>query len=290
MIIGEPLKRRHAVFLYSAQPTKGTPVTAATAVGIINPTVTMDGGLVDFFGLGSPDALFLQPGAAITRMSVAVTAFQDGAFIIRGKRASGSVPWNTVAIGVVDDAGTGHAFSFPDTKIGSMDLNAEAGGVLQGSIDLVSIGVMSEPTSLVAINLAKKPLMWYEGVVLRGGAAWEARSFRMSVNHNLDPKHVLYGVAPSSNKRAPKYLVEGNQVVAYETQRYARSAISMQADLITAATASFTFTDIAGGGTPNTLALSLAGSKQGEEEKSIGDDVVYRQSGRALTWDAVQTN
>ena len=32
MLIGEPLKRRHAVLLYSAQPTKGTPVVPATGV------------------------------------------------------------------------------------------------------------------------------------------------------------------------------------------------------------------------------------------------------------------
>lgn len=283
MLINEPLKRRHGVLLFSPQPTKGTPVTPATAVGICNPTARMDGGLIDLYGLGSPSALFFKPGEAISRLSINITAVQTSAFLLRAQRVTGSVPWNTIAIGVVDDAGVGHAWQLPDTKIDTMELTCEAGGLLQANFDLVSIGLLSEPTNLVAANLAAKPLEWEEGVILKGGAPYECQSIRISLNHNLDPKHVLYGTAPTANKRAPKYLVEGNEVITFETGRYAKTGINLQADTLAEFALVATFTDIAGGGSPNTISASLAAAKYGEEEIAIGDDILYRATGRAKT-------
>jgi hypothetical protein len=260
--IGEPLTGRHLVALYSSQVTKGTPVTPATSPGIVSFDVVNTADLRSIFGVGSPNALFLKPGINSVNWSINSAAIQTKAFLELAERASGILPYLTLGFGVDYDTGASWAWQVQDAKAGQLDVSLDAGGLLSGSISGIG-GLITVVTTLASANLSEAPLMSYEGVMLKGGAAYPVRSFRMSVNHNLTADTIIPGTAPASFKRGWSYLTEGREEVTGELTTFDRSQINHQADTISDFTLLLTCTDIAAGG--NAIAISVTGAKFGEE-------------------------
>lgn len=281
----EPMKGRHGVLLYSAQTLKGTAVTPATAVGLASVDRTSDSGMQGLWGLGSASALFFKPGVARVDFNISIAQLQTKAFLQQGVRASGVLPWFTLGVGFVPDSGAAYAAQIQDCKIHSIDFGAEAGGPVSCSFSGVG-GAITDLTTLAAANLTETPLWFYEGVMTKGGSAYEISGFRLSINHNVDVQSVIPGAAPSSFKRGWAYQTEGQEIITGEITRFTRSSISMQGDTISDFALSLAVTDIAGGATPNSLTLALAGAKFGAETQRMSPDgdIVWTTPFMAKTW------
>src|SRR5262245_14106793 len=225
-VAGEPLKRRHGILLYSAQPTKDTPVTPATAVGIASPRATSDSGMNNVFGLGSASILFMKPGLMQVPISITIDHFQEKTFLQRALRTSAVVPYSTIGLGYVDDAGTQFAWQMDNSKINTVDLAGDAGGAVTatfgGTGDLIT-----ELTTLTAAQLSAEPFKWYEALVTKAAAAFEVESWRVSVNHNITPQPAILGAAATTRKRSNKYFTEGYEDITGEFSRFAKSGISL---------------------------------------------------------------
>lgn len=279
MIAGQPLSAHHAVLLYSVQVEQGVPVTPATAFGIIEaPNETSQSGIRPFWSLGDDHFILAKPGVAQQTVNTGNVTLQNSDFLLNCcVRTNKSLPWITIGIGYKDDAGTMWAKQIPDCKVGQMEITWDAGGAdaapIIGSFTIESIGVVTEIATLSPANLSDQPLDQFEGVVTRGGAAHECQSFRLSVNQNLRKVTPLYGTAPVTGKRLPKYLKEGREEISGQVVRYAKSGINMQADTIASSTLAVALTDIAGAG--NTIGFSLATSYYTEEQIGLGEDILF---------------
>ena len=279
-----PLKRRHGVLLYSPQPVKDTPVTPATAVGMATPRATSDSGMNNVWGVGSASVLFMRPGLMQVPIAIPIDHLQPKAFLMRALRATISpfeVPMNTIAIGYVDDAAVKYQWQVDNFKIHSVDLAVEAGGPVTATFNGVGdlITVLSGGTGLSASNLAEEPYKWYDGLFTKDGAAYEAESFRVTVNHNFTPQPVLYGTAPTTRKRSIKYWTEGNEDITFEFVRFVQSGVSLQGDTIADADYVAAFTNGA-----NTMTIALTDAKPITEEIGIDEDLRWTVGSRAKTW------
>lgn len=281
----EPMKGRHGVLLYSAQSSKGTAVTPATAVGLASVDRTSDSGMTPVYGLGSPNALFFKPGVARVDFNISIAQLQTKAFLEQAVRTSGVLPYFTLGCGFDPDSGTSYAAQIQDCKIHSFDFAADQGGPASCSFTGVG-GAITDLTSLSAANLSETPLWFYEGVMLKGGSAYEINGIRVNVNHNVDVQSVIPGAAPSSFKRGWSYQTEGLEVVTGEITRFTRSSINLQGDTISDFALQIAFTDIAGGMTPNSLTLALADAKFGAETQRMSPDgdIVWTTPFMAKTW------
>ncbi len=266
----QPKKGRHGVLLYSAQGSQGTAVTPATAIGIGSVEVNNDADVRAIFGLGSASALFLKPGMTKVDFTLNLSEFQSKAFLAAvGVRSSGVLPYFTLGVGYVPDSGTKYAWQIQDCKCHSWDLRAERGGPVQLQLQGTG-GLVTNLTSLVAANLSQSPFMFYEGVVLKGGSAYELNSIRVAVNHNVDVQAVIPGTAPSTFKRGWSYQTEGREVITAEIERFLESTVNHQGDTLTDFAVSAAFTDIGGGG--NAMTLALANAVFGGETLSYSPD------------------
>jgi hypothetical protein len=230
----------------------------------------------EVYTIGQANALFLKPGIAKVPFSIPINQVQTSAFLLNCLRSSGVLPWLTLGFGFTDDSGTHYAWQVQDCKIDRLDVSLEAGQFLTATLNGTG-GAITNLTTLAAANLSQTPMMSYEAVLLKGGSAWESKQFRMSINNNVDVQSVIPGAAPSSNKRGWAYQTEGNQQVSGEITRFAKSAISMQADTLSGFAIALTCTDIAGGMSPNTLTFSISGAKFGSEKMatSPGGDFLF---------------
>lgn len=268
---GEPLKRRHGVALWKAQSVYGTAVTPDTAMGIVNFDVTSDAGMQSIYAIGGADPLFLKPGNAATPFTISINNMQTSALLLQGQRSSGVLPWITIALGFVDDAGTGYAWVVQDCKIATMDVALQAGAALTGSLSGTG-GLIAVSTALTAANLSPTPFWSYEAVLTKGGSAWESVGFRMTQSHSVTVDHIIPGVAPSSYKRGWRYQTEGDRVMTGELTRFAKSAIDLSASTISSFAMVLAMTDIIGGMTPNAISLTYSGVKFGSERLAMADD------------------
>lgn len=262
--VGEPLVGRHQACLYSAQVAQGTAVTPATSAGIVNFEMTSDADLRSIFNIGSPNAKFNKPGINRVNFSISNVAVQTKAILERAVRASGVLPWTTFGFGYDDDASTNYAFQVQDCKVGQLDLALDAGGLLTATLAGTG-GLITDLSTFTMAHLAQTPMMSYEGVFTKGGAAYILRNFRMSVNHNLSVDPVIAGAAPSTFKRGWKYITEGNEAITGEVTRFAKSSANLQANTLTDFAMVLTCTDIVGGMSPTTITITLTDAQWGSE-------------------------
>lgn len=283
----EVLLSRNAVVLMSAQTTWGTPVTPATAVGIVNFDVTSDTDLRDIYTLGKAGVHMFKPGFNQVDWSMNITWLQTKAFLQKAVRSSGALPLVTMGFGYRDDAATVYIWQVQDCKIGSFDLALEAGGPV--TADTTGIGrLITNLSAGSAAYLTEVPFLSYEAVLTKGGSAYESRRVRMAVDHHLQPTQVIHGTAPASLKRFFKYLPEGREEISFEIERFQKSAANLQADTLTDFAVSLAVTDIAGGGTPNAVTIALADAQFNDERLAASDDpdtpITFTTSGRAKTF------
>lgn len=230
---GQPLKGRHAVLLYSLQDVQGTAVTPATALGIATVDVQSTNNLQAIRGLGSAGALFLKEGGSAAVFNFTNIVLQTSDFLELAKRASGVLPWFTLAVGYTDDAGTSWAWQIQDCKADQISMSIEGDNngqaILTGSLSGTG-GAITEPTNLVQANLAQSPIGIYELTATRGGAGWECKRLEFSVNNNVAVDWTIRASAPGSNKRGWSYQTEGALEVTGSAARFAKSGINLQAD------------------------------------------------------------
>jgi hypothetical protein len=202
----QPHKGRHLFALYSVQGSgQGTATAAVTGIGIVSPSVTSDTDLRTVYGLGTPNALFLKPGLNSVPFSLPIQSVQSSAFLLAvAQRSSGVLPWWTLGIGFAPDSGTPYGWQVQDCKIGSYDLSLEAGGLLSATVNGTG-GLITALSAGAMSNIAADPLAWYEFSITRGGSAYDTvRSFRFSVNHNVDVQPTIRAKATSpSPGRSP---------------------------------------------------------------------------------------
>lgn len=263
-----PLKARHGALLYSAQTTQGTAVTPATAAGIVGYEVTSDADLRRIDTIGQAGALFFKPGVSRVDFDVPIEAVQTAAILQRAIRVSGEVPWTTFGFGYVEDSGTKYAWQVQDCKVNRLELRLEAGGLLTGSVSGTG-GLITDLTTLSPAQLTPTPFMSYEAVLTKDAAAWEAQSFQLTVDNQIEVQSMIPGTAPSSFKRGWSYQTEGPLEVSGEITRFVKSGVDLQADTLADFTLALTMTDIAGGGSPNSIAVSITGARFGSERLRI---------------------
>lgn len=274
-IAGEPLAGRHLFALYSVQSVKGTAVTPAVAMGLVDWDVTSEADLRRVFGLGSPNARFLKPGIVQVPFTVNITEVQTSALILQAQRSSGVLPWLTLGFGYVDDAGTVYGWQVADCKIHSLDVSLDAGQMLQATISGVGRAI-TDLSAGAAAHLTPKPLMSYEALLTKGGSPHESVSFRTTLNNSVEVQPVIPGATPSTPKRGWTYQTEGNIEIGGEITRFAKSGVNLQADTLTDFALALSVVDIAGGGSPNTVSLTYADMQWGAEQFTGSRDQGFR--------------
>lgn len=263
-IAGEPLVGRHAVALYSVQVSKGTPVTPATPVGVCPFRVTNEADLRRVLSIGAAAPILLKPGINQVPFTLPIQMVQEGTLLAQVIRSGGEPPWFTLGLGYRDDANARYAWQVQDCKLHSAEVSLEAGGVLSATLSGVG-GLITDLTTLIYSNTSDTPFMSYEAVLTKGGAAYESRSFRLQIENNVQVETVIPGTAPSTFKRGWSYQTAGPLFITGEVQRFARSAINLQADLISDFALQLACTDIAGGVGANAITFALTGVKFGSE-------------------------
>lgn len=260
----EPLAGRHMVALYSSQVSQGTGVTPATSPGIVTFNVTPDSDMRPVWTIGNAAVQFLKPGIAVTQWAVNVLGVQTKAVLALGARTSGTLPWITWGFGQDYDSGANDGRQIIDCKVGQMDIALDAGGLLTANLSGVG-GLATTITIAAMAHLSETPMMSYEAVLTVGGSAYIARSFRVSVNHNISVDARIHGAAPSTFKRGWSYQTEGQEEITGEITRFDWSGVGMHADTISDGAMVLTLTDIVGGLSPTTITLTFAGVKRGAE-------------------------
>lgn len=278
----EVLQGRHAVWAYSKQTVKGTPVTPATLIGISALRARSKSGQRAIPVLGAFTPQFIKPGGAAAEVSPSNIILQLKTFLSDCcvRDAAGQLAWFTLACGYRDDdtVPAKWAWQIQDCKVHQFDLGLEAGdggNPLEFGFQATG-GLITEVSTLAPVTDATNvPWAVYEAVLTKGGSPHEARSFRMTVNHNVSVKWVLAGAAPASFKRGWKYQVEGQQAIDGEVQRYVKSGINMQADTLSGSDLVLALTAIGGGG--NNMTVTCGTAQYGEEEiaAEIEGDIVY---------------
>lgn len=273
--MAEPYAGRHLFALWSAQVSKGTAVTPATAMGLVDWDVTSDTDLRTVHGLGTPNALFLKPGINKVDFSARITEVQTSAFALKGQRSSGVLPWITIGVGYVDDDATVYGWQVQDAKVHRVEFGLEAGGMLNATVSGVG-GAITDLSAGAAANLSQKPLMSYEAVLTKGGSAYESVGFSLTLDHNVDVQSVIPGSAPSSFKRGWSYQTEQNLGITGSITRFAKSSANLQADTLSDFAIVLTCTDIAGGMSPNVVSLTFANAQFGSEQFTGSRDGGFR--------------
>lgn len=267
----EVLLSRNAIILYSAQTTWGTPVTPATAVGIVSYDVTSDTDLRDIYSIGAAGVKFFKPGINSVDWNINITNLQTKAFLLKAVRASGALPLITLGFGYKDDAGTAYLWQVQDCKIGAFDLDVTAGNTIPVSTSGPG-RLITNLSAGTAAHLTAAPFFSYEAVFTKAAAAYESRRVRIAVDHHIQKINVVHGAAPSTLKRFPKYFPEGKEEVSGEIERFQKSAANLQADTLTDFAMSLVLTDIAGGCAPNAMTLATADTQWGSERQTASDD------------------
>jgi hypothetical protein len=165
-----------------------------------------------------------------------------------------------------------------DCKIGSYDLSLEAGGLLSATVNGTG-GLITALSAGAMSNIAADPLAWYEFSITRGGSAYDTvRSFRFSVNHNVDVQPTIRA-SPAAFKRGWDFQTEGNIAVTGEITRFIRSGVDLQANTQAGVAMVLAGVDIAGGGSPNSITATFAGVKLGAETFAgeIEGDLMWTQ-------------
>jgi hypothetical protein len=259
---GEPLGYRNGVVLYSAQSTKGTPVTPATAVGNARVYWTQKSGTHRYRGPGSANLTARKGGEAYTEFSLRFPALQSGAksLLQKATRTGGALPLVTLGLGYQDDQGSPNrsADQIQDCKIGSARLGIDASGG-HGPLwcDLSGIGgQIAALTTLAPATNNSAPFMSYEGVFTKAGSAYELRTFELGLEHHLSRDHVIPGAAPAAFQRGFKYLTEHAEVITGKLSRYQRSGVSVQAAAVSTFALQLALTSL---DDASTLTLALGG-------------------------------
>lgn len=236
--LGEPLGRRHAVVLYSAQVSYGTAVTPATACGVWNVNHSLRSSNISLRGPGSPNFVARKGGSTYTEWSMRTEALQTGAKTLLTKlaRSSGVLPLITLGFGYSDDQGTPNrdADQIQDCKIGNWSVGLDvSSGHAPLTAELSGVGgLVTALTSLAPATLTSTPWMSYEGAFTKGGSAYQLRSFTAQGNHNLSRDHVIPGSTPSTFVRGHSYLTEHDETITGTLTRYAKSGVSVQASTL----------------------------------------------------------
>ena len=270
-VAGEPLEGRHGVIAYSAQTVWGTAVTPATAVGICDIEDVEDADVREIQGLGQAGAQFLTLGELREEFNIQNFLPQGEEFLVKCIRASGVLPWLTLAIGYQDDAATPAKWTrqVQDCKVGQLEMTLESGGLFTSSASGVG-GLVTELTGVSGIapilDTTNQPFHWYEAVLTSGGSALEADSFRVSVNHNLRRKHPILGAAPGSGPlltapRLWKYLPEGRLQIAGEVATFGKMSTDLQANTQAGVSVVLTLTSK---GSSGVITITLTGTKFGQ--------------------------
>lgn len=237
--VGQPLELRHGVGLWSAQSTLGTAVTPATTIGPATFGHTKHSNNKSLRGPGSPNRYAVKGGMTLTEWQIRWDGVTAGAkaLLLKGVRASGIVPFVTLAFGYKDDAATKSADQIQDCKTGSWNLAYDAGSdhsPITGGMSGIG-GLITVLTSLSPALDATTPFYSYEAIGLLDTVAFEMEKFSINVNHNLKPYTAIRGAAAASFPRGPKYFCEGDEVITGVISRYVRIGIDPYADCPSAA-------------------------------------------------------
>lgn len=251
----EALRGRHGVLLYSVQTAQGTAVTPATAAGIGGYEVVIRNNPAPIHTIGQTAPVAIKPGLSVVEWTINLDNVQTVTLLNKAARTSGVLPFLTLGFGVDPDTGTSHAYQVQDCKVGRIELSIDAEGDLKATLSGIG-GAITDLTSLSAANLAGTPLKGYDVVLLRGGAAFEATSFSLSVDNDIKAHYALRGAAASSFKRGWSYLTEGKTAISGSIGRFTKSGIDLQAAATADDTLTATITDIGATGASVTCALT----------------------------------
>ena len=276
------LEGRNMVLLYSEQSIYGTAVTPATAVGICNFESDVPSGIEAVFGFDD-DALFIKEGIVIPTVRLSNLILQSKTFLDAiSTRTSGQLPWYTLGLGYLDDAGTMYARQLQDCKIGRWGLSLEAseqGGLLVvPSLEFTG----RKPTTLTSLaqaNLATAPWHFRECILTKGGAAFESDRFSVDVSESLRTKSTIPGAAPTAGEeRLYTYLKEGRRVISGEVTRAARHAVDTLGNPMSDFSTILAATQAGGGSAPNSMTVTIGGCKFGGAQQSGGPDEEFRET------------
>ncbi len=261
--LGEALRGRHAVLLYSVQGGQGTAVTPATAAGVCSYDVTVDSAPQEIYTIGQTGPLKIKPGQSIVNWSISIEAVQSITLLNQAARTAGLLPWLTLGFGVDPDTGASHAWQVQDCKVGRMEISAAPGEIVKCTLSGIG-GLIADLTSLSAAHLSPTPLSGYDVVMTTGSGAYEGTSWSVAVDNDLKAHYVLHGVAASTFKRGWSYLTEGKTAISGEIGRFTKSGIDLQAAAPADQTLTVTILDI--GGT-NSLTATLTGVQFGSDTR-----------------------
>jgi hypothetical protein len=252
--LGEPIGYRHAVVMYSAETVFGTAVLPATAAGIAKVSYTKHTSNTPFWGPGSADYVAKKGGSTYVSWSLRYDAIQSGikTLLAKAARVAGIVPPITLGFGYIDDDSPVNKAidQIPGAKIDTLELNLDASGghgPLSGSLSGIGFPP-TEVTTFTAATDVTDPFYSYEGVLTRAAAAYEVRSWSMTLANSLSRDHVIPGATPSTpRKRSHKYVTEHSRVISGEITRYQAAGVDVQADAISEVASVLTLTSLSAG-------------------------------------------
>lgn len=261
-----PYSHDQIIAAWCDQAAFGTAGAPDTAVGLVNPSVTTDADLREVFGIGGEGALFLREGVVNIPFELPLTALQDGELLTKVFDNAGAAQWLTFAFGV-DLGDTVAGWLVQDCRLSSFEVQVEGGSYLSGTLR----GFGRKRAALAAgtvATLAAEPFMCQDVILTKGGAAYEAKSFRLSVNRNLTPEQLIAGAARAAGEeRLWDVVRKGRLQISGEVSRYRESGIALTAKSL----AAFPMVLAAADGT-NTLTFTLAGVKFGSERFEGSDE------------------
>jgi hypothetical protein len=212
--MAKPLHASEGVLLYSTQSTQATAVTPASTLGIAEYNVTDDGDFRQFYTVGKKNLHKNKAGNAKVDWQVRLNGLGDRALLELGIRTSGLLPWITWGFGSDPNDASPEAWQVMDSKVDTMEVSLDGGGILSGSLQGIG-GAKTTLTTLTADPGTSNPFMSYEAICTLADAAFEVRSFQFTVNHNLTPDYPIRGMAVSDAQlRLFTHLMEGNEEIS----------------------------------------------------------------------------
>lgn len=267
------LHSRNGVALWSPQAAKGTAVTPATAVGMCGYNVTDDADVRHLFSIGQANLFKSKGGVAKVPFSLQIPRLQDKALLLRAVRdaTTKTLPYSTFGFGS-QDGSTSEAWQVQDCMLHQIDLSLEGNGsFLTASMQGVG-GIITVLSSLNPAFLAPTPFMTYEAVMTLGGAAFEVKGFRVSVNHNVNVEAMISGAARTAGQvRLWDYQTPGFEVIEGSVSVARVKSGSFQTDAIAAAqNLVLTLTDTADG--THTFTITLGNIDLGNQHRTMPEE------------------
>lgn len=260
------IQGRNVVGLWSAQGTKGVPVTPATAFGTAAVELDEDAGQENIRSIGSANVIEHAHNLTSTSWSSRIAQVQSKALMLKAVRSNGELPWITVGQGYKTDGSspTRWARQISDAKVGQLVVAVEFRGPLRAEFSGLGLKAATL-TSLNPANLSAKTFMWHQCILTKGGTSFPVRGFTSTINHNLEYDGAVPGEAPAAgSERIANDILEGDEEISGEIT----IARQVSEDMSALGVTEFDLVLTATNGDGDVITLTLADSAWGRQRFS----------------------